>query len=107
MIRLRGASVAAALLVDALFREPPEAVHPTVLMGRAVLMFERRALALKGTRRMRLAGLFLAVTLPALSFGLARTALRLVPPKLRHPFEIGLLFTTLSMQGLSRAALAV
>ncbi len=106
MIRLRGASVASALLVDALFREPPEAVHPTVLMGRAVLMFEKRAFALD-TRRMRLAGLFLAVTLPALSFGLAHTALRLAPPKLRHPFEIGLLSTTISMQGLARAALAV
>ncbi len=107
MIRLRGALVAAALLVDALFREPPETLHPTVLMGRAILMFERRALALKGARRMKLAGLFLAVTLPALSFGLARTALRLAPPKLRWSFEVGLLSTALSMRGLARAALAV
>ena len=31
-----GGQVAAALLLDALFGEPPEAVHPTVLMGRSI-----------------------------------------------------------------------
>jgi adenosylcobinamide-phosphate synthase len=95
------------LLVDALFGEPPEIVHPTVLMGRLVLRFERRALTLKDARRTRLAGLFLAVALPLLSFTLARTALRLAPPRLRSPFEVGLLSTALSMRGLARAALAV
>ena len=104
---LRGATVATALLVDAFFGEPPEAVHPTVLMGRAVLKLERRALALKDARRERLAGLFLAVILPAISFVLARGALHLAPRRLRWPFEVGLLSTTLSMRGLARAALAV
>ena len=56
---------------------------------------------------MRLAGLFLAVALPTLSFVLARTTLRLTPPKLRGTAEVGLLSTTLSMRGLARAALAV
>lgn len=107
MIQLRGASVAVALLVDALFGEPPEAVHPAVLMGWLISRFERRALVLGDVRQMRLAGLLLAVALPALSFGLARTTLRLAPPKLRRPFEIGLLSTTLSMRGLARAALTV
>ena len=107
MIQLRGASVAVALLVDALFGEPPEAVHPAVLMGWLISRFERRALVLGDVRQMRLAGLLLAVALPALSFGLARTTLRLTPPKLRRPFEIGLLSTTLSMRGLARAALTV
>ena len=105
MIRLRGTSVVAALLVDALFGELPEAAHPTVLMGRAVSAFERRAL--KGAHREKLAGLLLAVTLPALSFALARIGLRLAPPKLRWPFEVGLLSTALSMRGLTRGALAV
>ena len=107
MTHLRRASVAAALLVDALLEEPPEAVHPTCLMGWAVLELERRALALNNARQERLAGLFLAVTLPTFSFVLARVALRLAPRWLLWPFEVGLLATTLSMRGLARAALAV
>jgi adenosylcobinamide-phosphate synthase len=56
---------------------------------------------------MRLAGLFLAAVLPALSFALARTTLRLAPPKLRGTLEVGLLSTTLSTRGLAGTALAV
>ncbi|MBV9455729.1 MAG: cobalamin biosynthesis protein CobD [Rubrobacter sp.] len=107
MNQLRGASVAVALLVDALFGELPECVHPAVLMGWVVSRFERRALTLEDARQMRLAGLFLALALPALSFILASTTLRLAPPKLRGALEVGLLSTTLSMRGLARAALAV
>ncbi len=107
MIHRRGASLAAALLVDALVGEPPEAVHPTCLMGRAVLEFERRALAFKDASRERLAGLLLAVALPATSFVLVRVAVRLAPKRLRLPFEVGLLSTALSMRGLARAAPAV
>jgi adenosylcobinamide-phosphate synthase len=76
-------------------------------MGRAVLEFERRALAFKDASRERLAGLLLAVALPATSFVLARVAVRLAPKRLRLPFEVGLLSTALSMRGLARAALAV
>jgi adenosylcobinamide-phosphate synthase len=107
LIRVRGASVATALLADALLGEPPEIIHPVVFMGRAITAFEKRALALKGARRARLAGLFLAVTLPVLSFALARGALCLAPPRLRWIFEVALLSTTLSMRGLARTALAV
>lgn len=107
MIQHHGASVSTALLADALLGEPPEVMHPIVLMGHTSSAFERRALALKDTRRLRLAGLFLAVTLPALSFALARGALRLAPPRLRWIFEVVLLSTTLSMRGLARSALAV
>jgi adenosylcobinamide-phosphate synthase len=107
MIQLRGASVATALIVDAFFGEPPATVHPVVLMGRATSTFEERALVLKDARRTRLAGLLLAITLPTLSFALARIALQFAPSKLRQPFEVGLLSTTLSMRGLARAALAV
>jgi adenosylcobinamide-phosphate synthase len=107
VIRVRGAPVAAALLVDAILGEPPEAAHPVVLVGHAISAFEKRALALKDAGRIRLAGVFLAVTLPALSFVLVRIALRLASPRLRWPFEVGLLSTTLSMRGLARAAFAV
>ena len=107
MIRPRGASVAAALLADVLFGELPAAAHPVVLMGRAISAFEGRVLVLKGERRLRLTGLFLAAALPTLSFVLTRLALRLTPPKLRRLLEVGLLSTALSMRGLARSALAV
>jgi adenosylcobinamide-phosphate synthase len=107
VIQVRGASVATALLADAILGEPPEAAHPVVLMGHAISAFEKRAIALKDAGRSRLAGVFLAVAFPALSFVLVRIALRLAPPKLRWPFEVGLLSTTLSMRGLARAALVV
>ena len=107
MIRYRGAPVAAALLADTLFGEPPETVHPVVLMGRAVSVFEGRTLDLKDPGQARLAGVLLAVALPTFSFALTRVALRYAPPKLRWWFEVGLLCSTLSMRGLARAALAV
>jgi adenosylcobinamide-phosphate synthase len=107
VIHIRGVSVTSALLADAVFGEPPEAVHPIVFMGRFISAFERRALALKDTNRLRLAGLALAATLPALSFVISLMALRLAPKGLRLPLEVGLLSTTFSMRGLARAALAV
>jgi adenosylcobinamide-phosphate synthase len=107
VIRPRGASVAAALLADALLGEPPAAAHPVVLMGRAISAFEGQVLALNGERRLRLTGLLLAAALPTLSFVLTRLALRLTPPKLRRLLEVGLLSTALSMRGLAWSALAV
>ena len=107
MIRLRGISVATALLADTILGEPPEAVHPAVLMGRSISAFEKRALALNDIRLLRLTGLSLAVMLPVLSFAFSRIVVRLAPQKLRRFFEVVLLSTTLSMRGLSRAALAV
>lgn len=95
------------MLTDAVFGEPPEAVHPIVLLGCAVSAFEERAFTLKGARQRRFAGLLLAVTLPAISFALARMAIRLASPRLRWPFEIVLLSSALSMRGLARSALAV
>ena len=107
MIRVRGVPVAAALLTDAVYGEPPEIVHPVVLMGRSISAFEKRALVINDPNRARLAGAFLAVVLPVLVFAVAGTVLRLIPPKLRPTFEAGLLSTTLSMRGLARAALLV
>jgi len=105
-------SVAAALAADRLLGEPPEAVHPTVLMGRAISLFEGCALAFfpdstNDARRLRLAGLLLAAALPALAFVSARAILRAFPAGLRWPAEVALLWTTISMRGLADAALAV
>ena len=99
--------MAAALLADALFGEPPETVHPVVLMGCAISVFERRNLDFKDPGQARLAGVLLAVALPTFSFALTRAVLRYAPPKLRWWFEVGLLCATLSMRGLARAALTV
>ena len=105
-------TVAAALAADRLLGEPPKAVPPTVLMGRVISFYERRAHALypgspNDARRLRLAGLLLAAALPALAFASARAILRAFPAGLRWPAEVALLWTTISMRGLADAALAV
>jgi adenosylcobinamide-phosphate synthase len=96
--------VAAALLLDALVGEPPEAVHPTVLMGRAISAFERLASRLKDPRSRRLAGAALALSLPTLVFFSTRKVLAAAPGKARWLIGTALLSTTLSMRGLSEAA---
>ena len=110
--RRTATAVAAALAADALLGEPPEPVHPTVLMGRAISLCEKGALALRrgvpdDARRLRLAGLALALALPALAFASARVTLRRLPAGLRCPLAVALLWTTISMRGLARHALAV
>ena len=103
----RAGSVAAALAVDELLGEPPVTIHPVVLMGRGISFYEKRALALKGGLRQRLAGLVLAAALPTSTFALSRALLKLVPAGLRALAEILLLSTTVSMRGLGEAAMAV
>jgi adenosylcobinamide-phosphate synthase len=102
-----GGQVAAALLLDAAFGEPPEAVHPTVLMGRAISAFEKWAMRLENPGPRRLAGIFLAASLPVLVFVLARMVLGAVPGRLRWTISTLLTSTTLSMRGLAEAAGAV
>jgi adenosylcobinamide-phosphate synthase len=104
---LRGREVAAALLFDAIFGEPPDALHPTVGMGRAISAFERRALAAKNPRARYLAGAALALSLAALVFVSVRKLLDHVPRHLRWVFEATLISTSLSMRGLAEAAGAV
>src|SRR5215212_765506 len=60
--------VVAALLLDALFGEPPEVLHPTVWMGFAISASERGALKSKNPRVRRLAGIVLAFSMPALVY---------------------------------------
>jgi adenosylcobinamide-phosphate synthase len=104
---LRGREVAAALLLDAIFGEPPEALHPTVGMGRAISAFERLTLAAKDPHPRYLAGIVLALSLPTLIFVSVRKVLDLAPRHLRWVFEAALISTSLSMRGLGEAAGAV
>ena len=95
---------AAALLLDALFGEPPESLHPTVWMGRAISAFEGRALVLDHPLARRIAGAVLALSLPAFVFLATRAVLRAAPRPLRGALGAALISTTLSMRGLARAA---
>src|SRR5215213_4764186 len=99
-----GGQVAAALLVDALFGEPPEAVHPTVLMGHSISAFERTSLQLENPGSRRLAGIALALLLPTLVFVSTRKVLDAAPGRLRWTIGTALISTTLSMRGLAKAA---
>ena len=100
----RGGQVAAALLLDAVLGEPPEAVHPIVLMGLVISAFERRALRIDSPRFWRLAGIVLAISVPSLVFVTTRKILSVVPCKASWAIGIALLSTTLSMRGLGEAA---
>jgi adenosylcobinamide-phosphate synthase len=107
MKSLRGREVAGALLLDTIFGEPPEALHPTVGMGRAISAFECRALAPKDPRARYLAGIILALSLPTLVYVSGRRLLDLTPRRLRLLFEATLISTSLSMRGLAGSAGAV
>jgi hypothetical protein len=92
------------MLLDAVFGEPPEALHPTVMMGLVISAFEKRALRIVGPRSRRLAGIVLAVSVPSLVFVTTRKILGGVPRKPRWMIGAALLSTTLSMRGLGGAA---
>jgi adenosylcobinamide-phosphate synthase len=102
-----GGEVAAALLVDALFGEPPEDLHPTVWMGHAIAACEKRALKLKCPHTRRLAGAVLAFALPTVVYLSVRVLLGVTPRSLRGALGALLISTSLSMHGLTRAASAV
>jgi adenosylcobinamide-phosphate synthase len=102
-----GGKVAAALVLDAIFGEPPEALHPTVWTGRAISAYEREALGSENPRVRYLAGAVLAISLPALVFVLVRGLLGLVPRYPRKILEAALISTALSMRGLAEAAAGV
>src|SRR5919112_32114 len=78
----RGGQVAAALGLDAVLGEPPETVHPTVLM-------------------------VLALSLPSLVFVSTRKILSVAPRKPGWILGAVLISTSLSMRGLAEAAEAV
>ena len=99
--------VAAALILDALLGEPPERLHPTVWMGRAISACERPALGLSTARSRRAAGVLLAAVLPAAAFLSGRSLLRAAPGGVRPALEAALISTTLSLRGLGASALSV
>ena len=99
--------VAAALVLDASFGEPPEALHPTVWMGRAISVYEEKTVRIKSPGARRLAGIALACAFPASVYLSARTALRFAPGPLRGALSVVLISTALSMRGLAEAAGAV
>jgi adenosylcobinamide-phosphate synthase len=100
----RGGQVAAALGLDAVLGEPPETIHPTVLMGLVISAFEKRALRIENPRSRRLAGIVLALSVPSLVFVSTRKILSFVPRKPGWMIGTALIFTTLSMRGLGEAA---
>jgi adenosylcobinamide-phosphate synthase len=100
----RGGQVAAALLLDGVLGEPPETIHPTVLMGLVISAFEKRVLSIESPRSRRLAGIVLAVSTPSLVFVSTRKILGFVPCKPRWMIGTALISTTLSMSGLAEAA---
>jgi adenosylcobinamide-phosphate synthase len=104
MIPTDAGQVAVALLLDAAFGEPPERVHPTVLMGRTISVFEKWAEGIEGPRSRRLSGIALALSLPTLAFVVTRKIMAAVPGGLRCAVGATLISTTLSMRGLAEAA---
>jgi adenosylcobinamide-phosphate synthase len=102
-----GKEVVAALLLDALLGEPPETLHPTVWMGRAISTYEKVALKPKSPHARRLAGVVLGLSIPALVYLSARRSLDVAPRSLRWAFSAALISTSLSMRGLGEAAGAV
>ena len=100
----RGEQVVAALLLDAVFGEPPEAIHPTVWMGRLISVLEKRALGLKSPRSRRLAGIVFAFSVPSLVFVSTRKVLGVVPGKAGWVTGTVLISTSLSIRGLAVAA---
>jgi adenosylcobinamide-phosphate synthase len=107
MRALRTGEVAAALLLDTLFGEPPESLHPTVWMGCAISVSESGVRRSNNPRLRYLAGVVLAATVPSLVSSLVGRMLDLTPPHFRLALEAGLISTALSMRGLGEAAAAV
>jgi adenosylcobinamide-phosphate synthase len=90
--------------LDAVLGEPPETIHPTVLMGLVISAFEKRALKLESPRSRRLTGIVLALSVPSLVFVSTRKILSVVPRKPGWMIGTALISTTLSMRGLGEAA---
>jgi len=107
MRSLRAGEVAAALLLDALLGEPPEALHPTVWMGRVISGLERAVLRSNSPRARYVGGVVLAISVPALVFVLVRRLVAPTPRQIRWFLEAALISTALSMRGLGEAAAAV
>ncbi len=95
-----------AVVFDAMFPEPPNAIHPVVWMGKAISALERLGDGLGSTGAFTL-GAFIAVGVPALFGGAAWLAVIALYALGDIPFLIGaaaLLKTAFSVRGLGQAA---
>lgn len=94
-----------ALALDMAAGEPPEAVHPVRWMGRLVELSERAADALgTSAAARRLAGVAVALGLPAGVYFSARGMLRAIPEKWRGPAEAMMFYTALATRSLGDTA---
>ncbi|MBE0428292.1 MAG: cobalamin biosynthesis protein CobD [Thermoleophilia bacterium] len=94
-----------ALALDLAVGEPAEAVHPVCLMGKVVEQAERaadRAGLNPGWRR--LAGILIAVALPAGTYLAARGILRIAPRRLAGVAEAAMLASAITVRSLGEAA---
>ncbi len=96
-----------ALLIDDIFAELPEHLHPTVWIGNAISAIEKPALGLQTATAQQTAGLCLALGLPTAVYLITHRILSTIPQPLRPHLEVALLSTTLSLRGLTTAAQAV
>ena len=95
-----------AVVFDAMFPEPPNAIHPVVWMGKAISALERLGGGLGSAGAFTL-GAFIAVGVPALFGGAAWLAVIALYALGDIPFLIGaaaLLKTAFSVRGLGQAA---
>ena len=95
-----------AVVFDAMFPEPPNAIHPVVWMGKAISALERLGDGLGSAGAFTL-GAFIAVGVPALFGGAAWLAVIALYALGDIPFLIGaaaLLKTAFSVRGLGQAA---
>ena len=103
------AVLCAALALDLLFGEPPNAVHPVAFMGR--VMAALTPSALRWPRSIELAAGTLIALLPATAFALAATAasgaLARTPPLVELAASALLLKSTFALRALRGAALRV
>jgi adenosylcobinamide-phosphate synthase len=93
--------LAAALAIDLVLGEPPNALHPVVWMGRLIGFLERHA-----PRWELLYGAFIALAVPSL-FAAGAWTLRFLPPVAYFVLAAPLLKSTFALRGLGRAARAV
>jgi adenosylcobinamide-phosphate synthase len=103
--------IALAVALDALLGDPPGWPHPVRLMGAAIAAYERAVRRrVRTPRGLRVAGAFMAVGLPVLTWLVATGLLALAAAV--HPFvgltlAVYLAYTCLALRGLADAVAAV
>jgi len=100
-----GTKLWSAFVLDLLLGEPPENLHPVCWLGKVVDWAESMVPGRDGgIYAQRVAGVIVAVFLPAGTYVAARGALRITPAPLRGAAEIALLSTAFAGRSLYDAA---